>query len=146
MNDYKALVDEMRLKGQPPEHLGNRLADAVEALVAENEKLRDGYRVMHDFADERAAERDALREENDRLRVMWDQSGKNDLIAERDALRAQLDNMTIEWGWCYDVDADPTPTHVDRRPESVARGMVALDPEARVLVQRSVGPWVEVAD
>lgn len=33
---------------------------------------------------------EALRAENDRLRVMWDRSGKNDLIAEIKELRAKL--------------------------------------------------------
>jgi hypothetical protein len=42
------------------------------------------------------AEVERLTAENDRLRVMWDQSGKNDLIAENDRLRAFRDAVLAD--------------------------------------------------
>lgn len=115
--DYKALVAESRRfvimdrdSREGVVMLVKRLADAVEALLAEN----------------------------DRLRVMWDRSGKNDLIAERDALQAQLDSMTTAWGVGFGG------VRVARFPsEGEAREYLGRTP-GHVLVQRLVGPWVEV--
>lgn len=69
--DISALVEAMRSKGQPSDHLGNRLADAVEALAAE----RDHWKFLWKSASDRAFD--------------WEHAWQ-DMEVERDALRAQL--------------------------------------------------------
>lgn len=70
MTDYRALVDEAREWSQrEAEELGdnsysvltlNEFADAVEALVAENEKLRTAHRLAVQSRNRHKAQRDTL--------------------------------------------------------------------------------------
>jgi hypothetical protein len=94
-----------------------RLADAVEALTAENDMLRASFQ-----------EAEQIHEGVVRR-----------LAAERDALQAQLDSMTVEAGVKYHPSAGVVPYPGEKQARAVSAGFAG-----RRIMKRLVGPWVEV--
>lgn len=99
-DDYTALIEGLR---KPPfrhprggSNIFSKAADAVESLLAMEQRLTDHIVQL-------AAERDALQIENERLRDDWASEvlpvaiERDEARAERDALREQLNAMQVEW-------------------------------------------------
>lgn len=131
MTDYKALIGEGRarkrsayVQGTATGDLLVRLADAVEALVAENERLEaenaKGGTIVKRAADMALRTPFSLQQATEALTFTTDVWSQFEAAkAERDALQAQLDAMTIE------------------RPYVRFPGIVR---------ERLVGPWAEVPE
>jgi len=119
--DYRALIEEARIwprEGVNEGPLINDLADAVEDLVAENAKLLEAMSLVRAEAITKT-------------------------VHQRDALQAQLDGMTTEWGTenlesKFGPDRDVWETEADARWSAKEYG--------ETLIQRRVGPWVEVSE
>jgi hypothetical protein len=135
--DYKALVKQAR-GFVPIMESGNlilTLADAVEALAAENEKLRDQIDAARDSAAKKGWN---LQNERDEWRSIALRER-----AEGTALQARLDAMTVEWGTAA-VAGDDRTIHRDTfRSEDAARNARGY---GESVVTRLVGPWTVVPE
>lgn len=89
--------------------------------------------VLAEVAKHRDAEVERLTAENDRLRVMWDKSGKNDLIAEVERLRAEVATRHLQYLTVQGVADGERAAHIicddslKDAQDRIARALAYLD-------------------
>lgn len=136
--DYKTLVREARNRkvqqalAYYEDPLVERLADAVEALQAENERLSG---VVAGIADAIGVSNFGAYPTDADAFAQWVRESTG-VRQDHDKIWAQLEAMTVEWG----VGHPSRPLHAS--DEETARAAASYRPGTPV-VWRKVGPWVK---
>ncbi|UAJ78335.1 hypothetical protein IT072_13815 [Leifsonia sp. ZF2019] len=155
-DDYTKLIKEARTIGvvggssEDARRVLFALADAVEALTVENEKLRNAENLLAmdalALSQSTTMSLDQAAEFLERIiQQATDHREIGAIRAERDGLRAQLDSMNTEWGY---RDIEPgrlTPGNYATPADEVrARSISSRFPTEVEAVRRLVGPWTPV--